>query len=319
MTYSIKKIAVTGAQGFLGSEFIHFLSTRYPELSIHALGYTERFSGMPNVKVFNARLGENKFPPHFLFEREIVFHFAYSGFPSEQPSRPEREVLANLNATAELLEHMRFQQCKKLVLLGSGGAIYSKEVVTEQNEFTPTEGRTAYAAGKLCNEILAELNKHLFGLETYQLRVSNVYGPGQNVRVQNGFIAKALDCALYSKELPMWVSPETKKDFIYSNDLFTALEKFLQPVEIPSGTYNLGGSESHSLGEIIKIVEQVTGQRLKTKIQNTLPALSYATHLDCNKFHSATGWIALTSLNSGIRQFWNWYQDTHTLSRKKVA
>lgn len=317
MTYSVKKIAVTGAQGFLGSEFIHFLCTRFADFSIHALGGSTH--GMPNVKVFNARLGENKLPSDFLLDREIVFHFAHHGFPSEQPSSPEREVLANLLATTELLEQMRYQKCKKLVLLGSGGAIYSKESAAEQNEFTPTESRTAYAAGKLCNEIFAELNYHLYGVETYQLRVSNVYGPGQNVRVQNGFIAKALDCVLLSQELPLWVSLETKKDFIFTNDLFTALEKFLQPGNIPSGIYNLGSSESHSLREVIKIVEQVTGGKVKTKALSELPALSYATHLDCNKFRTFTGWNALTSINSGIRQFWNWYQDTHKISRKKAA
>lgn len=312
-----KKIAVTGASGFLGQAFVSFLSRRFPTLQINALCTRNAPAEFTHVRNFKGRLNPFELSPEFLSGVQAVFHFAFKGFPSENPALPEEEVLANLNATSFLLKQMKEFGVKKIISAGSGGAIYTHENSSPQTELTPTLTNTAYAAGKLGVEHLLEMSQCAGELTAYNFRISNVYGPGQALRHQSGIIAKAFHCLTNGQTLPLWIDPETQKDFIYIEDVLLAFETLLTQNTIPGGIYNLGGGRSHSILKVLQTVEEVTGQKLSLSRLESKPALMAHTCLNIDKFKSHTGWAPKTQLKEGIRTFWGWY--TGTKPSKKAA
>ncbi len=308
MTQQIKKIAITGASGFIGSNFIESLRSTSPQLEIHALTSRRVDFGSPKVKSFQGSLEDRDLSTAFLEGVECVFHFAFRGFPSENLPFPEKEILSNLETTALLFSAMRASKVSKLVIAGSGGAVYSPGADSRQNEASPTLANTAYATGKLCIELLSEMNRELYGIETYNFRISNVYGPGQSVRVQSGFIAKALSCALNNQPLPLWIDPATQKDFIYIEDVFNAFRMILTEKNLAPGIYNLGGGRSYSLSQVLSVIEKVTGVKVQVSKSENKPALTKNTSLDIFKFKNAAKWKPETSLENGIASFWEWMQ-----------
>jgi UDP-glucose 4-epimerase len=98
----------------------------------------------------------------------------------------------------------------------------------------------------------------------------------------------------------LWGDGTAQKDFLHYTDFLSALE--LVVTRRLTGTFNLSAGESHSVREVIELVEKHTGRRVALQSQ---PGRAWDVHdsrLDHTRFVSATGWRPQVNLDEGIRR-----------------
>jgi nucleoside-diphosphate-sugar epimerase len=138
------------------------------------------------------------------------------------------------------------------------------------------------------------------GLPVAILRVSNPYGYTLPAGRQQGLIPHAIRCARSGQPLALWGDGSARKDFLHSEDFLRAIS--LAIARGIDGTFNLCRGESHTVAEVLSLIEQITGRRLALA---TAPAPAWDVHdsrLDGSKFAAATDWRPTMSLADGLRR-----------------
>ena len=243
-----------------------------------------------------------------------VLHFANRGFPADREQDPARLIGLNLLATDQLLHAMKHVGVKNLVYASSGGGIYRDSSHRQPyREDSPTIFRTPYAATKLISEYVIGEFSRSFNLNPTILRISNPFGLGQLNRERQGFIGVILGKLLKHEPIQIWSSLDTVKDFIYIDDVLSALDSVLKATNPVSGVYNLGSGRGKSLMEVILAIEKVTGRQVQFELKpNPIPENQW-TVLDCSKLTKATGWKCQHDLEDGIEELWD-----HLISELEV-
>jgi UDP-glucose 4-epimerase len=301
------KIAITGAGGFLGSSTLDYFSLDPQVTEIRAL-----FSRSPKKELANKVVPIVGELEHSLISQSLVegvdcvFHFANRGFPADGEHNPARLIGLNLLATEQLLQKMKQAGVKNIIYASSGGAIY-KDTSRQQpyREESPTVLRTPYAANKLISEYVIEEFSRSFEMNSTLLRLSNPFGLGQLNRTKQGLIGVLLGKMLKYEPIKIWSSLDTVKDFIYIDDVLSALDSILKSHKPITGTYNLGSGVGTSLMEVFHVIEKVTQRQVPFELKpNPIPENQW-TVLNCSKLMNATGWKCQHNLEDGIEELWD--------------
>ncbi|AOS44971.1 dTDP-4-dehydro-6-deoxyglucose reductase [Lacunisphaera limnophila] len=233
----------------------------------------------------------------------MLLDLAWSTLPAtseQQPGTEEREDLPRLARLLAGLAALPAGARPHLIFFSSGGAVYGNAPGRPNVETDPCEPIGRYGRAKLAAEGLINAAATRHSLPCTILRIANPYGyPVPAGRVQ-GVIPHAIRCALEGRPLPLWGDGGARKDFIHHTDFLAALAAVVS--RRPPGTYNLGSGESHSVREIITLVEQHTGRKILT---TSTPAPAWDvrdSRLDPTRLQAATGWRPQVALDEGIRR-----------------
>jgi UDP-glucose 4-epimerase len=186
------------------------------------------------------------------------------------------------------------------IFFSSGGAVYGNSPGRPNGESDPCHPVGWYGRGKRAAEDVIEQFTARHGLVTTILRISNPYGyPVPAERVQ-GIIPHAVRCARTGQPLTIWGDGHARKDFLYYTDFLSGLEQVI--ARRLAGTYNLCAGESHSVHEIVSLVERHTGRKLQLRYTPG-PAWDVTdSRLSPARFMAATGWRPQISLDEGVRR-----------------
>lgn len=241
--------------------------------------------------------------PGVLGETTALLHLAWSTLPatSEQaPGTEEKQDLPLLKNLLEAIAALPKTRRPHFVFFSSGGAVYGNAPGRASLEADACLPIGSYGRAKRAAEELIATYVGYHGLACTILRISNPYGyPVPKNRAQ-GLIPHALRCAVAGQPLTLWGDGSARKDFLHYTDFLAALELVL--ARRLTGTFNLSAGESHSVNEVISLVEKHTGRRVPLQSR---PALAWDVHdsrLDNTRFTTATGWQAQVSLDEGIRR-----------------
>jgi UDP-glucose 4-epimerase len=287
-----KRIVVTGGRGRLAALIAdHFRAPR------HVVKLYSRSKGSG----FHA-LDELTATP-VLAEADTLLHLAWSTLPttSEQhPGAEQREDLPRLEQLLTKLGALPVNQRPHFIFFSSGGAVYGNAPGRPSLETDPCRPIGRYGQFKLAAEQLIQRAVAQHSLPCTILRITNPYGyPVPSGRVQ-GIIPHAVRAAVESRPLTLWGDGHARKDFIYHTDFLSALEEVV--AARLTGTFNLGAGESHSINEILALVEAHTGRKIATQL---IPSQAWDvqdSQIDISRLSTATGWSPQVSLSEGIRR-----------------
>ena len=220
---------------------------------------------------------------------------------SENPELIARDR-ADFVEFLDLLERARTDA--RVVFMSSGGAIYGAEGAPFR-ETSPARPISAYGAAKLDLEQLLRSRRS----GTVSLRVSNVYGPGQNSSPGQGVINHWLRSVRAGTPIQVFGGLDTQRDYLYIDDLVAALVAVDEARDPLPEIINLGSGKPSSLAEVLEIVEAVTEDsdpRIERMPQRSFD-LSVA-WLDCRLAARDLGWHASTPLRDGVARQWEWLQ-----------
>ena len=309
------RILVTGAAGFIGSNFVHYWVERHPDDSVVALDLLTYAGNRANldgteqqVPFVQADIADLDILENVMREHEIdaVVNFAAESHNSLAVIDPGRFFHTNVVGTQALLEASRrvdvarFHHVSTCEVYGDL-PLDSDESFREESPYRP---RTPYNASKAGGDHAVRAYFETWGLPVTITNCSNNYGPFQfPEKVIPLFVTNALD----DRPLPMYASTENRREWLHVRDHCRAIELALGAGE-PGETYNVGSAVEASIEEIADRVLELTGkpQSLKTIVPDR-PGHDRRYLLDSSKIGRELGWAPEIGFEDGLRETVEWY------------
>jgi len=289
---SSKPIFVTGGRGRLASLIADHL--RAPA---HAVSLYSRSAGPGFRDLLDLQRSES------FANADTVLHLAWSTLPATSEVNPRTEWTHDLPFLEKMLAAMSASSRSAhihFIFFSSGGTVYGNAPGRPNVETDPCLPVGCYGRGKLAAEELVKAHAARHGLACTILRISNPYGyPVPKSRAQ-GIIPHALRCAMEGQPLTLWGDGHARKDFLYYTDFLSALDEVI--ARRLAGTFNLCAGESHSVREVIGLVEKNTGRLVSI---DCLPGPAWDvrdSRLDHGLLAAASGWQPQVSLDEGVRR-----------------
>jgi len=289
---SPKPILVTGGRGRLASLIADHLRAPAYAVSLYSRSAGPGFRDLLDLERSESFAAAG-----------TVLHLAWSTLPATSEVSPRTEWTHDLPFLERMLAAMsaspRAAQIH-FIFFSSGGTVYGNAPGRPNVETDACLPVGCYGRGKLAAEEVIKAHAARHGLACTILRISNPYGyPVPKSRAQ-GIIPHALRCAMEGQPLTLWGDGHARKDFLYYTDFLSALDEVIR--RRLTGTLNLCAGESHSVREVIGLVEKNTGRLVSI---DCLPGPAWDvrdSRLDHGQLATATGWQPQVSLDEGIRR-----------------
>ena len=305
---------MTGAAGFIGSNFVRDRLERRPEdhvVAFDLLTYAGNRESLPeDVPFVHGDIGDAELVEQTLRDEriEVVVNFAAESHNSLAVVDPARFFRTNVVGTQTLLEAARrcgvtrFHHVSTCEVYGDL-PLDSDESFSEEWPYRP---RTPYNASKAGADHAVRAYFETYGLPVTITNCSNNYGPYQfPEKVIPLFTANALD----DRPLPLYASTQNKREWLHVLDHCRAIDLVLERGE-PGETYNVGSGIEKTIEEIADAVLEHTGKpaSLKTIVPDR-PGHDRRYLLDSSKIRERLGWQEDTGWEDGIAQTVAWYAE----------
>ena len=307
------RLLVTGAAGFIGSNFVRWWLERHPDDHVVALdkltyaGDPRNLDGL-GVRLVVCDICDLDPVERLLAEEEIdtVVNFAAESHNSLAVIDPGLFFRTNVLGTQALLEASRRQGVSRFHHV-STCEVYgdlpldSGDAFSEESPYRP---RTPYNASKAAADHAVRAYFETFGLPVTITNCSNNYGPRQfPEKLIPLFVTNALD----DRELPLYASTRNRREWLHVDDHCRAVELVLEQGR-EGETYNVGSAVERSIEEIADLVLGLTGKpgSLKTIVPDR-PGHDRRYLLDSAKLRSELGWQPQISFEEGLRATVEWY------------
>jgi dTDP-glucose 4,6-dehydratase len=310
------RLLVTGAAGFIGSNFVHYWLERHPADELVALDLLTYAGNKANLREVEKQIdfvegdiGDLELGRRLLeeYDIDVVVNFAAESHNSLAVVDPRRFFHTNVIGTQTLLEAardvgglQRFHHVSTCEVYGDL-PLDSDETFTEDSPYRP---RTPYNASKAGADHAVRAYHETFGIPISITNCSNNYGPYQfPEKVIPLFVTNALD----DRELPMYASTQNKREWLHVRDHCRAIELVLGSDRIGE-TYNVGSGLEASIEDIADLVLELTGksESLKTIVPDR-PGHDRRYLLDSSKLRTELGWEPEISWEDGLRETVDWY------------
>jgi len=307
------RLLVTGAAGFIGSNFVRWWLERHPDDHVVALDRLTYAGDPRNLDGLGIRLAVGDIcdldPTERLLAEEridTIVNFAAESHNSLAVVDPDRFFRTNVIGTQALLEAGRRQGVTRFHHI-STCEVYgdlpldSSEAFSEESPYRP---RTPYNASKAGADHAVRAYFETFGLPVTITNCSNNYGPRQfPEKVIPLFLTSALD----DRELPLYASTQHRREWLHVDDHCRAIELVLERGR-EGETYNVGSGDERSIEEIADLVLELTGKpaSLKTIVPDR-PGHDRRYLLDSSKLRRELGWEPEISFEEGLRATVEWY------------
>jgi len=311
------RLLVTGAAGFIGSNFVRYWIERHGDDTVVALDALTYAGNRPNLidvedrcSFVHGDIGNLDLMTEVLTEYQIdvIVNFAAESHNSLAILDPARFFRTNVLGTQTLAEAARrhgvsrFHHISTCEVYGDL-PLDSAEVFTESTPYRP---RTPYNASKAGADHAVRAYAETFGLPATITNCCNNYGPYQfPEKVIPLFTTKALN----DQPLPLYASTRNRREWLHVDDHCRAVELVLQHGEVGE-TYNVGSGVEASIEEIADAVLAATGrpQSLKEIVPDR-PGHDRRYLLDSSKIRTELGWEPTVPFAEGLAATVGWYAD----------
>ena len=312
------KILVTGAAGFIGSNFVFHMRKAHPEYDIIAL---DSLTYAGNLETLAPVMEED----HFTFVRcditdregvrkvfeehhpDVVVNFAAESHVDRSIEDPGVFLRTNILGTQVLMDACREFGIQRFHQVGTDEVYGDLPLDRPDLFFTedlPLQASSPYSASKASADLLAMAYHRTYGLPVTISRCSNNYGPYQ---FPEKLIPLMIANALADKPLPVYGTGENVRDWLYVEDHCRAIDMILENGKVGE-VYNIGGHNERSNLDVVKTILKQLGkpESLITFVGDRKGHdLRYA--INPSKIHGELGWLPETKFDDGIRQTIDWY------------
>jgi len=319
----MKNILVTGGAGFIGSDFVRYMTEQYPDYNIicyDKLTYAgntanlEPVKDLPNYTFVRGDIADREIVRSTLEVHNIdtIVNFAAESHVDRSILSPDAFVITNTVGVNTLLEAAREQGIGRFLHVSTDevyGDIEPGVFSVESDELAP---RNPYSASKAGGELLVRSYHITHGLDTVITRGSNTYGPYQYPeKIIPFFITEALD----DKPLPVYGDGMQIRDWLYVRDHVTGIATALLHGE--SGeVYNVAG-ENHKHN--INVTKQLLSKldKPETLIKHVPDRAGHDARyaMTCDKLR-ALGWERAYDFETGLDETVRWYVENEDWWRK---
>ncbi|RAR47244.1 NAD-dependent epimerase/dehydratase family protein [Flavobacterium lacus] len=300
-------ILVTGAAGFIGSKVTkQFIAAGYKTITIDNLS-TGLLENIPKDTIFIEGSCGNKSTIEKLNDYPIagIIHIAGQSSGEVSFEDPQYDLESNTLSTLLLLDFAKKRNIKRFVF-ASTMSVYGDVSKLPVEESTIPEPKSFYACGKLASESYLRVYAGL-GIETYSLRLFNVYGPGQNLEnLKQGMLSIYLAQALHNDEIIVKGSGDRFRDFVYIDDVVEAFKIAYFNSYQGFDIFNVCNGYPITVDSMIaKIFKNLNYTKPVTFSNNTLGDQNgiYGSN---EKIMTNLGWIPKVNFEDGLQSMIEW-------------
>jgi dTDP-glucose 4,6-dehydratase len=314
------RLLVTGAAGFIGSNFVHYWLERYPDDLVAAydlLTYAGNRESLADVEdrivfvqgdIADLELASSVLEEHDL---DVVVNFAAESHNSLAVLDPGLFARTNVLGTQLLLEAARRAGVERFHHISTCEVYGDLPLESDESfsETSPYRPRTPYNASKAAADHLVRAYHETFGLPVTITNCSNNYGPYQfPEKVVPLFVTNALD----DVPLPMYASTENRREWLHVLDHCAAVDLVLRR-GVVGETYNVGSGLEASIEEVADLVLELTGKpsSLKTIVPDR-PGHDRRYLLDATKLREELGWQPERGWRDGLEETVAWYEQNRS-------
>ena len=169
-----------------------------------------------------------------------------------------------------------------------------------------------YAATKRSGELMTETYVHQYGLRATGLRYFTVYGPWGRPDMSPYIFARAIH---EGRTIPLYHHGRLKRDFTYIDDIVTGTLAALDrpPANAGHRLYNLGGSRSEEILDVIALFEKALGRKAVIELKPGEPGDMPETAADIDATTRDFGWTPKVTVQQGIPLFVDWFKEYNRL------
>ena len=308
------KVLVSGAAGFIGSNFIKWLLQNEEQVNIthvDALTYAGNLESIkelldhPRHQFIKGDICDVQLMNELVVEQDIIINFAAESHVDRSIDGPQAFVNTNINGTFNLLEACRHHNSKARFVQVSTDEVYGSlgedGLFTEQ---TPLQPNSPYSASKAAADLLVRSYFHTFKLDTITTRCSNNYGAYQ---FPEKLIPLMIMKAKNNESLPVYGDGLNVRDWIHVLDhgrgVWAAATKG-QSGEV----YNFGSDNEWTnidiVKEILKLLDKP--ESLITFVKDR-PGHDKRYAIDASKAKKELEWQPKVSFAEGLKTTVQWY------------
>jgi len=307
------KLLITGGLGFIGSNLVDSLSKKNHKIKI----LTKTFSKKNNIKnsydkveiekinLTNfKRLGQiiEKFKP------DIIIHLAGNTSHSKSFEEPLEDIDSNSKTTLFMLEKIRELGLSCKFVLGSTFIVIGKPTKLPVTESTPCNPTTIYGTNKLASEHFCKIYHDVYGLDTVIFRITNSYGPREQVISTKNAVNFLIHEAFNRKEISIYNKGKFFRDFIYIDDVVSGINVILKKGK--SGElYWISSGKKTWFYEFANILEKNTNCKVVyPKTPTYTKKVDVGNFIVNNAKLRKLGWSPKISINVGIKKTLDYFQ-----------
>ena len=328
-------ILVTGAAGFIGSNFVldWLEQCNEPVVNLDLLTYAgnlenlKELEGDPRHQFVRGNIGDRSLVANLLADTNprAVINFAAESHVDRSIHGPGEFIQTNIVGTFNLLESVRGywndlpaeQKPVFRFLHVSTDEVYGSLSKDDPpfSETNPYEPNSPYSASKAASDHLVRAWHHTYGLPVLTTNCSNNYGP---YHFPEKLIPLCILNALNGKPLPIYGDGQQIRDWLYVKDHCSAIRRVLEAGKLGE-TYNVGGWNEKANLDVVntlcaildELKPRADGESYKTQITfvQDRPGHDRRYAIDARKLEKELGWKPQETFETGIRKTVQWYLD----------
>jgi dTDP-glucose 4,6-dehydratase len=341
----VPRLLVTGGAGFIGANFVHYwLGSHAGErlVVLDALTYAGNLANLeavkerPELRFVHGNIGDTPLVERLLREEQIdtIVHFAAESHVDRSIHGPDVFIETNVQGTHSMLKAARkvwleekavathrFHHVSTDEVYGSLGS--SDPAFHERTPYSPN---SPYSASKAASDHLVRAYHHTYGLHVTTSNCSNNYGP---FHFPEKLIPLMIVNLLHGRALPIYGDGRNVRDWLHVSDHCRGIDLILTKGRLGE-VYNIGGgveSENLRLVETLCAVADdafgnsqdlrsrfpacpaARGEKSATLVRfvEDRPGHDRRYAIDCGKIERELGYRAQVTLESGLRDTFEWY------------
>lgn len=311
----MKKVLVTGADGFIGSHLTESLLKKGYEVkaftmynSFNTWGWLDTLpkDELDQIEIFSGDVRDPNGVREALKGMDGVFHLAaLIAIPFSYHS-PDSYVDTNIKGTLNVLQAARELGTER-IMITSTSEVYGTAQYVPIDEKHPFQGQSPYSATKIGADRLAESFYRSFNLPVSIVRPFNTYGPRQSARA---VIPTIISQLLLGKEEIKLGSLTPTRDFNYVKDTVEGFIAIAESDQAIGEEINIATQHEISIGKLAKeIINQINPKaRIICDEQRLRPEKSEVSRLlgANEKIKRLTGWNPQYTFSQGIEETIEW-------------
>jgi GDP-D-mannose 3',5'-epimerase len=314
-------IVVCGGGGFIGGHLVaDFLRQGHQKVrAVDIKPLDEWYQRFPGVENLQLDLQDKQACETAVRGAAFVYNLAADmggmGFIENNRALCMLSVLINTH----LLMAARTFRVRRF-FFSSSACVYAADKQTSADVVPLTEGdaypampEDGYGWEKLFSERMCRHFREDFGVQTRVARYHNVYGPhgtwtGGREKAPAAICRKVIEAKLSGRhEIEIWGTGSQTRSFMYIDDCLKGTQMILDSDIVEP--LNLGSDELVTINQLVDIVEDIAGIKLKRKYNPKAPKGVNGRNSDNTLIRQYLGWAPGIRLREGLEKTYSWIYD----------
>src|SRR5665213_368834 len=320
----MQTLLVTGAAGFIGSNFVRMLVERNEPAKLIAFDKLTYAGNLANLRDLLDNAGEDRlvFIKGDICDADAVgrvleahrvtqiINFAAESHVDRSIRGSGPFVQANVVGTQVLLDLAKAKGIDRYLQVSTDevyGTLPEDQPDVKFTEETPLAPNSPYSASKAAADCLARSYFHTFGLPVLITRCSNNYGP---YHFPEKLIPLFVTNLMEGKKVPLYGDGLNVRDWLYVEDHCQALWTVLNK-GTPGEVYNIGGNNEINNRKITEVILKEMGKSWDDNVQfvKDRPGHDRRYAIDAGKIKCQLGWEPKHRFEQAIKTTIQWYRD----------